>query len=559
MPKNRVFIPNLSWWTNSLIDCFIRNLTFVKACKLKKKQFQETSFTSNILCNKLISTKKILRVKKPINHVTKGSPKCAIKKINSYNHIMIIAYKLIYKSYGDGELIIVIALKYWLKFLRSVKLIKGDMARVMFSEYKEAQRNILINFNNITSRHKSSVNINNIQFFNLKLRNNFSKVLNKKKQIYSAIKYVTKWNKVQWFIKGNIDTYFIKNKLCDEEFQSFDSKIINPRYFNFIKKEKTSRAVINLLKESVWSSILFPKNLNEFDEFIKIKLQKFKQSTEIFKSNFKNNMINTEILRLQQYWFPSYRYRKIFSKAQEVQNLKEVFKLKKFWTQRLSIIRKSNLHFYYIRYINSFLVGITGNYKLAEQIKIEIKNFFNYELTTLFNLKTIKITSSKKGVIFLGVYIKKCIRKIKSQKKINFFFNYKYKKTLDPFIVMAPIKLIVKKLQSYGICKIIDLAKPKIIPTRKTAWISLDTKVIINKYNHILQSILNYYPSFVFNRYQLKFIKYLLQHSAACTLMNKFKLSSRRQVFKKRGKFLKINESNKIYFLNFRKNVPFFK
>ena len=52
---------------------------------------------------------------------------------------------------------------------------------------------------------------------------------------------------------------------------------------------------------------------------------------------------------------------------------------------------------------------------------------------------------------------------------------------------------------------------------------------------------MNYY-SFAYNRSQLNFIQYLLLHSAACTLMNKLKLSSRAKVFKKFGKELVITK-----------------
>lgn len=54
-----------------------------------------------------------------------------------------------------------------------------------------------------------------------------------------------------------------------------------------------------------------------------------------------------------------------------------------------------------------------------------------------------------------------------------------------------------------------------------------------------MRGILNYY-SFAYNRSSLKFIVYIIQHSAACTIMNKMKMNSRRQVFLKYGSTLKI-------------------
>jgi hypothetical protein len=88
-------------------------------------------------------------------------------------------------------------------------------------------------------------------------------------------------------------------------------------------------------------------------------------------------------------------------------------------------------------------------------------------------------------------------------------------------------------------CKIVNFAKRDIIPQRKSAWVNLPTEEIVQKYNQIWMGILNYY-SFAWNRSQLNLIQYIIQHSAACTLMNKLKLNSRRQVFQKFGSELTI-------------------
>ena len=108
----------------------------------------------------------------------------------------------------------------------------------------------------------------------------------------------------------------------------------------------------------------------------------------------------------------------------------------------------------------------------------------------------------------------------------------------------APIESIVKKLQEQGVCRIYNFNKHQVIPTRKTNWVHLDIEVIIQKYNYLWNGILNYY-SFAYNRAQLNFIQYLILHSAACTLMNKLKLSSRAKVFKKFGKDLVVVKRNK--------------
>lgn len=108
-------------------------------------------------------------------------------------------------------------------------------------------------------------------------------------------------------------------------------------------------------------------------------------------------------------------------------------------------------------------------------------------------------------------------------------------------IALAPLERIVKRLRSQGICKIRNFSNRDVIPTRKTAWINLEITEIVQKYNEVWTGLLNYY-SFAYNRSQLNFIQHLLHHSLACTLMNKLKINSRRQVFKKFGKEITVDK-----------------
>ena len=116
-------------------------------------------------------------------------------------------------------------------------------------------------------------------------------------------------------------------------------------------------------------------------------------------------------------------------------------------------------------------------------------------------------------------------------------------------MALVPIEKLVKNLESQGMCRIIDYNTRNVIPTRKTSWVNLSLREIITKYNLLLTDLFYYY-SFAYNRCQLKFIQYLIQHSAACTIMNKMKISSRRKVFKKFGTKLEVEEEGILYSLN---------
>jgi hypothetical protein len=123
--------------------------------------------------------------------------------------------------------------------------------------------------------------------------------------------------------------------------------------------------------------------------------------------------------------------------------------------------------------------------------------------------------------------IKVCIN---NQKRI---LNLRNKKVFSNriAILLVPIEKIVRSLENQGMCKIRNLKKRDVIPTGKAAWLNLSLQEIARRYNYILSNILNGNGS-GYNRLQLHFICYLLQHSLVCTFMNKLKLNSRAKVFK---------------------------
>ena len=161
-----------------------------------------------------------------------------------------------------------------------------------------------------------------------------------------------------------------------------------------------------------------------------------------------------------------------------------------------------------------------------------------------------KVTSALTSrAYFLGAFIRALTSRTNDQpnRKIllqNLIEKFELEYLKGMFVVSAPIENIVKKLKEQGICKIYNFKICQVIPTRKSSWVFLDNEQIIEKYNHLWNGLLNYY-SFAYNRAQLNFIQYLLLHSAACTLMNKLRLTSRAKVFKKFGKELVVKQAGR--------------
>lgn len=220
---------------------------------------------------------------------------------------------------------------------------------------------------------------------------------------------------------------------------------------------------------------------------------------------------------------------------------------------------------YYARYADDFLIGINGKEIVAKKLKLKIVSFLKHELQLEVNVSKTKISSAiTNRAFFLGAYVRAMTSRTNDQPiRTNSVTSIgrKVRARIPQGYIrcFAPIENIVKKLQEQGICKVLNFRNRQIIPTRKTSWVHLDVEQIIKKYNYLWDGLLNYY-SFAYNRSQLNLIQYLLLHSSACTLMNKLKLSSRAQVFKKFGMELIVikeskGEPTKEVKFNYHKNL----
>jgi len=335
---------------------------------------------------------------------------------------------------------------------------------------------------------------------------------------------------------------------------------VKSHYLNPLNKvEEFSSA--GVIQGGVVSPIVLNIYLHEFDKFMQIKVEKSKKSGPTSIDNHEYKKVHTKISNMRQYFSPTYRYNRSLTKEQEQERLKEILKLKKIRAKYPSKIQGSGYRVYYVRYADDFLIGINGPCRIAEELKKEVQTFLLDELKLTLNSEKAKITRLDKGVYFLGARLKCHTSRTNDQKRrINSITKtgrkIRARMSQGRIIALVPIQHVIKKLQSQGICKIRNIRKHDVIPIRKTAWINLNLITIIEKYNDVWQGLLNYY-SFAYNRCQLNYIQYLLYHSLACTFMNKLKLNSRRQVFKKYGKIIQIpNDRGKLIAFKLVKNLP---
>lgn len=392
-----------------------------------------------------------------------------------------------------------------------------------------------------------------------------------KRGTHSALKSIIGWNGTKWFIEGDISKCFdtldhhileqlLKKEISSKPFIDLYWKAVKSHYINPVNKVEEFSSV-GVPQGGVLSPMLSNIYLHELDKFMQIKVEKSKKSGATSRDNPKYKKVHTKISNMRQYYSPTYRRNRSLTNEQEQERLKEIVKLEKVRAKYSSKVQGSGYRVYYVRYADDFLIGINGSRRIAEKLKQELQTFLLDKLKLTLNSGKTKVTRLDKGAYFLGARLKRHTSRTNDQKRRTGSVSKTGRKVRvrvpqGRIIALAPITNLIKKLQSQGVCRIRNLKKHNVIPTRKTAWINLDLVTIIKKYNDVWQGLLNYY-SFAYNRCQLNYIQYLLHHSLACTFMNKLKLNSRRQVFKKYGKTIQVqNEEGKLVSFKLVKNLP---
>lgn len=376
---------------------------------------------------------------------------------------------------------------------------------------------------------------------------------------HNALKNISTWRNVNWYIQGDFTKYFdnINHKILkkileiyidDKEFFDLYWKLVKAEYIN-PKTTKTEYSELGIPQGGTTSPIFSNIYLLEFDKIMGKLSLIFDDSNLVINPEY--YALHTRITNLRNYYLSTYGWEKT-EKISEGERLKEIKLLEKQRNKLKSkIFDKESFKIHYVRYADDFLIGIKGTKGKAYWLKKKLTLFLDSELSIELNERKTLITSALKfKVYFLRAYIRTSTSRTDNNKALRLqskLTNRIFKRCTYSYktLLLVPIDKIIHKLKEQGICKIINYNKRDIIPTKKKVWIFLSKEKIIRKYNYLWLGILNYY-SFAWNRSQLNLIQYLLQHSCACTLMNKLKLSSRAKIFKKFGTNLKV--SNNCYF-----------
>ena len=196
---------------------------------------------------------------------------------------------------------------------------------------------------------------------------------------------------------------------------------------------------------------------------------------------------------------------------------------------------------FYVRYEDTWMVGVKGSYQDCVNISNYIKNYLSKELLIKLFDDSVEIINVKlaKYVIFLGVRI--CVDKssrlfdkiTNSPAATSKTYSFGSRASLQSLNkgnirLEAPIKYITKILTSLEFLK-----DSKPIP--RLIWTSCDKSVILAMYSSYYYSIMDYY-SFVKNKSQLdSWLKQVLNSSCLKLLASKFTLSSQKNALRKFG------------------------
>ncbi len=365
----------------------------------------------------------------------------------------------------------------------------------------------------------------------------------KGRSTHTALKQISLWSGIDWFIEGDIQSNFdtidhhqlemlLKTRIEDDQFMNLYWKAVRAGYVE-MRVSKKIDTLIGTPQGSIISPILFNIYLHELDELMTKECQKSKKSGTTSNPNKEYLKKHSRVGHLLK--------QKRLGRAISDSSLMIA---KKERAKTMSKIKGEGYRIYYVRYADDFLIGIRGTYRRTILMKEVLSSFMKENMKLTLSWEKTKVTRSQHKVQFLGTEITRPQSRTKDTNRVKKKIGrriFSARINATKLSLKVPVKKIVEKLSNQGFCEIRDYNAGKIIPKGKTTWMNLTLYDIIIRYGAVISGLDNYY-SFADDRYRLQFIQYLLQHSAAKLIARKMKLHSRAQVFKRYGYTLKISE-----------------
>jgi hypothetical protein len=232
-----------------------------------------------------------------------------------------------------------------------------------------------------------------------------------------------------------------------------------------------------------------------------------------------------------------YKEMKMFN-FQTLERRKLAKKLKTLRMERLKTIglKSKATRIEYVRYADDWMIGISGDRKLAIKIKDKVADFMKGSLAQELHLVKTKVTDLRAGnahflgyEIFLFLPINRPISEYKG-KGVRTIRRGQPQLRFD-----LPVAKVTQRYADRGY---FQKLKNGIRPISRASYSVLEDHVIVSHYRSIWLGLLNYYSGCT-NRGRLQYIHYLLHMSCAMTLGHRHRMSCSK-IFRKHGKSLTI-------------------
>lgn len=332
---------------------------------------------------------------------------------------------------------------------------------------------------------------------------------------HSCLKEVRLWHATDWFIEGDIKSCFdlidhqrlievISQRVSDRRFLDLLWKALKAGY---LEGNVPKNSVSGTPQGSIVSPILANIFLHELDVFVTRLAETYSKGDKK-----RANPAYTKITKIRK---------KI--KAGKLQvPLAEMRGLEKNLRRIPSLMHNdpNYISVKYVRYADDWIVAIDGPKELATRMKAEIGDFLRDNLKLTLSAEKTHIRNARtQEAHFLGTDIKVGSGKEPIQRMVKWKTGREVKKrtTGHSTSMAVPTLKIIARLADRGFCDRNGNA------ISKAEWTVLGLPEIVDKFNSILNGLMNYY-SFVNNPYGLKRIQHILQQSAALTFCNKLRI-----------------------------------
>jgi group II intron reverse transcriptase/maturase len=337
---------------------------------------------------------------------------------------------------------------------------------------------------------------------------------------HTAIRQVSKtFNQAHWFIEGHIQGVFdhinhdvligiLKERIDDERFIRVIRKFLTAGY----TKDGTFRETYSGKPQGgTIGPILANIYLDKLDKYIMEYISPFDQGNERKHNRQRLIYEDERTLAVQKHKAEtnlSHRKR-IVEQLREIEKRRAVFPSDGHPDRSLR----------YVRYADTFLIGVAGTLSDCKQIKEDVTKFLcNRLLLELSDEKT-RITDSKKAAKFLSFDIQ--VSKSNRSKRDS---NGKWKGPHHQKIVIkVPAGTIKEKLIDYDAVEFtqhngVEQWKPKC----RTYLLHKDDLAILTRYNFEIIGFYNYY-SIAQNSATINSFKYIMEYSMYKTFANKYR------------------------------------